>query len=331
MSHSTSNIWVLTDDRAGNRSQALGVIGALGRPYVEKALDYGPMAGFPNQMLGASLRGLTAASRQSLVPPWPDMVIAAGRRLAPVARHIKQAGGGAPRLVQIMNPGGTLDDFDLVAVPSHDTPAQGENILAVTGAPHGLTSMVLDAARAGWAGRLDALPRPRIAVIVGGATRRRQFTEDMATALGHQASAFAAAQGGSLMVTTSRRTGAAAKALLAALDGECRVHQWAPAQADNPYRGYIAHADAIIVTGESISMCSEACAAGVPVFVFAPPGLISEKHGRFHDILFDGGYAQPLSDPPADLNAVAHRRLNAAEVIAATIENIIDIPLNPQQ
>lgn len=312
-------VWVLADDRAGNRSQALGVADALGRPYEVKDLAYGPLARLPNGWLPPSFAGLTPASRASLGPPWPDLVIAAGRRTAGVARRIKRLAKGASRLVQIMNPGGPVADFDLLCVPGHDPPVVHHNALTITGAPHGLTPAVLEQARSRWMAQLERLPAPRIALIVGGSTRRRRFTEAMAVELAAAASSYAAARGGALMVTTSRRTGEASAALRDNLSGLVDVYDWRAGGEENPYQGYLACSDMIIVTGESVSMCSEACASTVPVFVFAPESLITAKHARFHQALFDAGYAQPFA-PEAE--GKPHAPLNPARDIAEGIRKL---------
>ena len=309
------NIWVLADDRAGNRSQALGVAEALGEPYTVKEVTYGAWAKLPNVFLGASALGLTKSSRQEIAPPWPRMVIAAGRRTAPVALSIKRRASGSVSLVQIMHPGAAVASFDLIAQPAHDPPLTGDNVLTVTGAPHGLSVDVLNAAKDRWFEELSAMPAPRIAVFVGGSTRRRTFTRDMAVELGQGVSKMAADAGGSLMVTTSRRTGEAADALIEAIDAPARVHRWDDT-ADNPYQGFLACADAVVVTGDSVSMCSEACAGTIPVQIYAPPALITEKHARCHQSLYDGGYAQPFDGA---YGAAAHPRLNAANDIAAAI------------
>jgi mitochondrial fission protein ELM1 len=312
----TQDIWVLTDDRAGNRSQALGVAEALGLPYVAKEIGYGPWARLPNVFLGgATLLGIDAASRERLTPPWPALVIAAGRRTAPVALAIKRASGGRSRLVQVMHPGAGSGGFDLVCVPRHDPECIGGNVIAITGAPHGLTAEKLSEARARWLPELTALTEPRIAVIVGGSTRRRPFTAAMATELGERVSAMASSVGGSLMVTTSRRTGEAADALLAAISAPARLHRWGD-EGDNPYTGFLATADQVVVTGDSVSMCSEACAVPVPVQIFAPPALITEKHARCHASLYEGGYAHPFS---GEVLEGSHEPLNAAIEIARAI------------
>lgn len=310
-----NRIWVLADDRAGNRAQALGVAVRLGPPFTVKEIAYGAWARLPNSFLGATLLGTTIATRAQIQPPWPKLVIAAGRRTAPVALAIKRLSGGRARLVQIMNPGGATRGFDLIAQPSHDPPLAAENVVSIIGAPHGLTAEVLAAARTQWMVALEPLPAPRIALIVGGSTRRRHFTDAMARELGERASAMASSAAGSLMVATSRRTGTAADALVGAITCPNRVYRWGSA-GENPYQGFLACADAVVVTGDSVSMCSEACAPGVPVQVFAPAELITEKHARFHRDLFDGGYAEPFS---GYLHMGEHPALDAASIVCAEI------------
>jgi len=293
MTDGDATVWVLLDDRAGNRSQALGVAEALALPFSERELVYGPLARLPNSLLGATFGGLTGESRGELQPPWPDLVIAAGRRTAPVARAIKLASGGTTRLVQIMDPG--PGDFNLIMQPSHDRPIPGNNVLRLIGAPHRLTDAVLAEARETWAGRFDDLTTPRLALIVGGSTRRRRFTADMARELAAKASELAAGAGGSLLVTTSRRSGDVADILIDGLTVPYSAYRWGD-NGENPYIGYLALADAIIVTGDSVSMCSEACAAGCPTYIYAPAGLITPKHARLHETLYAAGYARPLGD-----------------------------------
>ena len=309
-------VWVLADDRPGNASQCLGVAEALGLGFQVKNLTYTAAGALPNVALGASFRGLTAASREGLAPPWPDVVVAAGRRTGPVARQIKRLSGGAAFIAQIMFPGRAgIAEFDLVAVPHHDRVAARPNVMRITGAPHRVTEKALRDAAAEWRRRLGGLPRPLIALIVGGSTRRRRFTEAMARQLGGVANALAAAAGGALLVSTSRRTGPAAAALVAEIAVPSHLYRWGDA-GDNPYAGYLGLADAVIVTGDSVSMCSEACATPGPVYIYAPEALTAPKHERFHQGLFEGGYARPLA---GRLEEWRHEPLNAAHDIAAEI------------
>ena len=167
LDHEDPVVWVLTDDRAGNVSQAVGVAESLGWAFDLKPVEYTSWAALPNVLRGASLRGITDTSqgilKQSLMECPPDVVISAGRRTAPVARWIKR--NVAPRscfLCHIMWPGyGGLSDFDIIAVPTHDhIPGHFSNIMRITGAPHRVTEGRLAIERARWRDRFCHLRSP---------------------------------------------------------------------------------------------------------------------------------------------------------------------------
>jgi mitochondrial fission protein ELM1 len=324
------SIWVLTDEVVGHANQSLGVAEALGLPFAAHALRYSPWAALPGALGAGSLFGLTAASRASLTSPWPDLVIATGRRLGAVARWIKRRAaidGRKTRLVQIMDPVQGRDTFDLIAAPRHDRMAPRANLFETIGAPHRITPARLAAEAERWQPVLVGLPRPRIAVLVGGATRRRGFAPALAAELGRLASNLAVAHGGSLLITTSRRTGAAATdALLRAVTAPSYVHRWDAAEKKdgtpegNPYFAFLALSDAVIVTGESISMCSEACAAGKPVYIYAPPAIVKPAFARLHADLYRAGLARPLNqETSAAFDPSPRTSLSVADDIAGEI------------
>jgi len=313
-------IWLLLDDRAGNRSQCLGVADALALPCEAKELEYSWIGKLPNNLLGASFLGVSSASKRNLSPPWPDLVIAAGRRTAPVARRIKRLSKGKTRLVQIMWPGqqGTRE-FDLIAVPEHDKIDNNHNIINILGSPHNVNYKNFSSLRAEWMPGFLNFPAPRIALIVGGSTKSRTFTESMADELAHLASAMANSEGGSLLVSTSRRTGKAADRLIAAISAPAKIFRWEDG-GPNPYPAFLACADAVVVTGDSMSMCSEACSGDGPVYIYAPDALITAKHKRLHDTLYQHGYARPLDGNYADWQ---HPPLNSANDVAIAINKIL--------
>lgn len=322
------DIWVLIDDRAGNTAQSLGVAEALGEPFIEKPVVYSGAARLPNLVRGVSLLGCVPETRATLMRGgWPRLVVAAGRRLAPVARWVKHAAAKAGQscaLCQIMDPGWPgRGDFDLIVVPRHDRSGDAPNVLRVTGAPHRVTEARLSLSRVAWESRLSGIASPRIAVLVGGTTRKFPFTEARAAALGAAVAGLAAEIGGHILATTSRRTGAAAEAaFLAKLPPDAWVYRWGDS-GENPYFGLLAWADVIVVTGDSMSMLSEACGTATPVLVDAPAGTTSAKHARLHAVLAASRRALPLTPHAAELAlAVAtmdRTPLNAADEVAAEL------------
>ncbi len=310
-------IWLLLDGRPGHDNQVLGVADALGWPFSVKRIEYGPLARLPNLLLGRSISGLSAAARAALSPPWPDLVIAAGRRTAPLARWLKLRKAGM-LAVQLMWPG-SARDLDLIAVPEHDRVADRPGMIRTLGTPGRVTPARLAAAAARLAPRVAHVPRPHIACLVGGTRRRMPFTPNDAAELARRASRLANARGGSLLVTTSRRTGAACEQSLAcSIEAPHLLHRFGSGDHDL-YLGMLGSADAVVVTADSASMCSEACATGRPVFLDGAHKAGLGKLTRLHRRLEQLGYLRPLGAPwptavppplePASIVAAAIRRL----------------------
>ena len=144
-----------------------------------------------------------------------------------------------------------------------------------------------------WAGRLSHLPRPLIALLVGGGGVAGEMRPVVAHALARQVARMAAAAGGSVLATTSRRTGQEATDVLASgLAASMHVlYRWGE-PGENPYAGMIALADITIVTGDSPAMISEACGGDAPVMIASMGDKPS--HRRLHDLLYQAGQARPL-------------------------------------
>lgn len=321
-------VWILADERIGNVHQCLGVAEALDVPYRTKRLAYNRGARLPNVLLGRTLAHLKKESAAAIAPPWPDIVIAAGRRTVPVARTIKRRSGERAFLVQLMWPGAHAADLNLIATPDHDRIRPRPNLLRTVGAPNHVTPQRLAAARETWRDRLAGVSPPRIAVLVGGDTRHHGFTPVLARELGRQASDLARKIGGSLMIATSRRTGGGAEeALMAAIGNRTESHFWRGGEENNPYLAYLALSDIVIVTGDSTSMCTEACATGRPVYIFAPDGATAAKHRRLHERLYARGCARPLTAACVDADPLGwrYRPLNDAATIAREILRRTDL------
>ena len=292
-------IWVLKDERPGTGNQAVGVADAIKSKYQIKKLELSAFGRLPNFLLGGSLRTITSNSKKCILPPWPDLVISAGRRAASVALHIKRKSEGRTFICQIMFPGdGLVAELDLVVVPKHDQ-IEGRNLWSVTGAPNRITDMVLSEARSRWQQEFSQLPRPIVGLIVGGNTKRMPLGTKQVEELAQLIANHKRTLGGSIIVTTSRRTGKAADMLfekLSKLGGETvYFHRWNEGN-ENPYSGILSYSDILIVTGDSITMLSEACAAPGGVYIYTPAEFSSLKHLRFHAELYAMNAARPLQN-----------------------------------
>lgn len=299
------SVWVLADPRAGTAAQALGIAERLGQPFLTLPLEWGALARLP--MPWPSLAGLSGTSRGAIVAPWPKLVLSAGRRSAPVARWLRRRGA---RTVHAMRPGLGAADFDLLVIGRHDSPAPAPNLLPILGACHRMSPARLAAARAEWA-HFATLPGPRIGLLLGGAVRGEGLDPALAAGLARRAAAL----GGSVLATTSRRSGAAAHAAVAAaLAGmPHRLHGWGDA-GPNPYGGILAWADALVVSGDSVSMISEALATSTPVFIAETTE--APRHRRLRESLYAAGQARPFA---ADASPFGRAPLDEAARVAAEI------------
>jgi mitochondrial fission protein ELM1 len=195
------------------------------------------------------------------------MIAAVGGKSAAVAAALRRP--DRP-VVQIQNPRMRLDRFDLVVANHHDEIA-GPNVVLSRTAMHGVTPQVLASARAQWAQRLAHLPRPLVAVLMGGSNGRFRLDETVAGVLAQGLREVMQRDCMGLVLTPSRRTDPQARAVLDAALTPLGAWVW-DMQGENPYLGLIACADAIIVTIDSVSMISEAVASAAPVYVAGLPG-----------------------------------------------------------
>ncbi|HVC55909.1 MAG TPA: mitochondrial fission ELM1 family protein [Stellaceae bacterium] len=303
------SVWVLHDGKPGMASQALGLAEASGFGFVEKRLTIAaPWAWLPPLLWVAPLR----AAGPTLMPPWPDLVIGCGRNTVRPALAIRRASGGRTLAVQVQDPRLGRGQFDLMVVPEHDR-LRGPRVILTRGALHRVTAARLAAERQRFPA-LEALPRPILGVLIGGANRAYRLDLRRLAEIAEAIAAAVRRSGGSAVVTPSRRTGAKGLAVLrerlAGLPGAI----W-DGTGDNPYYAFLAVADALLVTADSVSMVSEAAASGKPVHILGLTGG-DAKFARFHDTLRQAGITRPFagqiehwSYAPLDDNARAGRAL----------------------
>jgi hypothetical protein len=254
-------MWVLSAGKPGDDTQATMLADAVGWPYTVKRLGVDPLAA-----------------------PWPQVVISSGRVSEAAARGIAAASAGAVRLVQLGRPHGPLSRLDLVvALPQYDLPDH-PRVVRLALPLQRVSLPAIARAAAAWTPPPGApLPRPWIAVLVGGTARPYVLDVSGARDLGERLSAAARAAGGSLLVTTSRRTApAAGETLAAALSAPAVVHRWSPEALANPYLAFLGAANRIVVTADSASMIADAVSTGKPVEIVALPRV---RRGRLRDVV----------------------------------------------
>lgn len=313
-------IWVLTDDRAGHNAQSLGLAAQLPYEYEEKQLRFNWLSYISQWVLGTSLSSLEPPCQGMICPPWPDLVIAAGRRMIPIMCHIKQQ-SPSTKLVQCMWPQ-RIEPFDLIIAPTHDQPPADPHILQTVGALHRLTDGFIAHQAKAIEPAYAQLPRPYVAVLIGGSGGGWTMNYDDIKRLCDLSELLS--DGGSLLITTSRRTPAgSAQMLRERLTCPYSIYEWGESTGANPYPGLLGIADAVVTTGDSIAMCTEACFSGKPTFIFTPQDRsIGQKHQRFLSHLFAQSLAQKLG-PESSLGWQPRYRLNEMPNIAAHVDRLL--------
>ncbi len=287
--------WWITNGAAGFRTQARGLTEAVVPGAVEKTIDLkAPWSLAPPWLWPLTLMGLDRKTDR-LEPPWPDLVVSCGRKAGRAAIAVKRASGGRTVAVHIQNPLMALSEFDLVIPMRHDPVREGPHVVPIDLALHDVTPELLASSADTWRDRFAHLPRPLTGVLLGGATQRHPFTEDQARELAGGLKALRAE--GGLVITPSRRTPDAVKAVLGeAFAGDAGVYLW-DQTGDNPYRGILALSDRLVATGDSVSMVSEAVATGHPVAVFDTGGG-GRRHRRFVENLIARGIVSRADGSP---------------------------------
>lgn len=268
-------IWRVLGDKRGDNGQVEMIADALARhrgwPSELRHLEMRPEYVRGKPRVGATLYHLDPARSDTLAPPWPDLILTSGHRPANAALWIKRQSGGRSRIVLVGKPSGGLAHFDLVIASAETLLAPFDNVLRIDLPLMRVDADRLAAGRAAWQAEFEGLPRPLVAVLIGGPTVPFVYDADLVTRLRARIGQVLDA-GGTPWLVGSRRTPRGFMQRLAdGLPDRVRVYDWAESGAGNPYTGLLAHADRVVVTGDSISMQVEVARLGRPLEIVPLP------------------------------------------------------------
>jgi mitochondrial fission protein ELM1 len=320
--------WVITEGYAGIEVQAVALAEALGlKPEIMHVKApflwaWMPANAWPAPILFARLQGA------GLKPPWPDILITGGRRSAALGLAIraKSRKGGAMGTfaIHILNPQVESKGFDVVVTPRHDLNNLrqhrhgGPNVIPTLGSLHPLDPQGLAKEAEIFRDRFADLPRPLVAVLVGGHSKNYEMGTDCMETLGQQLRRLHETSGCGLAVMTSRRTKKENIAVLTGTLAGTGTYFW-DGREDNPYRGVLGLADGLVATCDSVNMVTEAAATGKPVYV-AMFTATSDRIESFNKDMRSAGHArvfegeidfswspQPLLETPRVAAVIAER------------------------
>ncbi len=294
--------WVVLGDKQGDNAQVEAIVQALPWSCEPRHIQVLDEFVFGKPKVGPTLYHIDRERSDPLEPPWPDLILTIGRRPANVALWIREQSGGHTRIVIVGKPSSMPDDYDLVIYSAENQFPPRDNLQGISLPLMRIDATAVAAAARDWEARLADLPRPLTAFLVGGPTGPFIFNAAAVRCLRQTIDRVLDETGGSVYITTSRRTPpAVVEALQDHLPDGARLFAWRADARDNPYLGLLGLADGFVVTGDSISMMVEVIRLRKPLAIFPLPagkvGAIDQLRRSFTRWLFapsSGATLDPL-------------------------------------
>jgi mitochondrial fission protein ELM1 len=308
--------WIISEAKAGMDAQTRGLADALGVNAEMKRVTLDGVKKWTAPWGRVPKSACFGAAGSPFCPPWPALAIATGRASIPYLRELRRRAGPGLFTVVLLDPQTGPGTADVIWVPEHDR-RRGPNVVTTPTSPHGFSPERIAALRATVPASIEALPHPRIAVLLGGKNGSYEFTnaDDRRFAIALHA---LAGLGASFMITPSRRTHPRLIEITEAATRDAPRILW-DGSGDNPYPAFLAHAEAFVVTADSVNMTGECCATGRPVYVFHPTGG-KPKFLRFHAKLEELNATRRLPETVDRLPAWSYAPIDATGIIAREIE-----------
>lgn len=268
-------IWVILTHAVGDNEQCLALAEMLGRPFRCVQVDWTASNRAADRaqlevLLRDDVQGRKWRSSIGLHAPWPRLIICSGRRADDLALWIKRRSDGRSKVVTIGRAHGSLADYDLiVASPQYLLPER-DNVVRL---PNAMTRDRAEIFPEALAAPILA-PKPWFTILLGGRVKQFIAGEAALRQAAVRAQLSADRTGGSVIVSTSRRT---PSWLLAAVESELTaptIYRWSRGTTDNPYATLLQKSAAVFVTGDSASMIQDACRSGTPTYLIELPDRI---------------------------------------------------------
>ncbi|KAA8544282.1 hypothetical protein F0562_022294 [Nyssa sinensis] len=312
-----------------------------GKKLAPLPTENGGSAGL-SSVLEADVRKIVTMAHETFEKDGPLLVVACGRDTISVASSIKRLAHENVFVVQIQHPRSHLNRFDMVITPNHDyypltthareqvpqflqrwiTPREppDRHVVLTVGALHQIDSAALRSAAGAWHDEFAPLPKPLLVVNIGGPTSHCRYGAELAKQLTASLHNILMSCG-SIRISFSRRTPEkVCNIVLKEFGNHPKIYIW-DGEEPNPHTGHLAWADAFVVTADSVSMLSEACSTGKPVYVIGAERC-TWKFVEFHKALTKGGLTRPFtgledmseswSYPPLNDTAEAANRVHEA-------------------
>lgn len=324
-------VWITKTTRAGDTNARIGIAEHLSDTWSE--LEMPSEFCTPEQVKARLLRA-------NLIRPdalkWPDVLIGPCFHI-PYMQVIKTLSGGKTVVVALRPPVRGLQikaqqtDIDntdiIVSYPYHNND-NIPNLLLCETVANRITDKQLRQAESRWA--KDFAPFINkgavIGLLMGGdvGDKRRIFSPAIAKNLGETVNEIVIRMKATLIISVSARTSPESQdALCSQISVPYYLYDPKQTAGGNPYFGILGSVDYLVVTADSISMCSEAASSGKPVYIFHDPDIVEATHNQVVSFLINKGHAR-LLNKTTDLENFSYTPSNSAQLVADNVQRILN-------
>lgn len=330
-------IWLVISDKGGDNTQVGIIKDALGLPVITKTVLPKPQYVLGKPFFRPTIHHIDLERSDKLEGPWPDLILTIGRRPGMASLWIQKQSGFKSKIVLLGRPKRFHRRFSLIITPSQYLVPDDPRIINLKLPLFNVDREAINRQGDAWKERLANMPRPITALMVGGKTDPFRF--DAQTALALMTSIKQQTAGGTLYISTSRRTlPEVTEVIRQQMPANGKLFCWGDDSNDNPYRALLSQADNFVVTGDSVSMMVEVAQMEKPLAIYALPNqrgiaarlkLAATGYGALSFIikpLFRALQATGLVGYTRDLTNI-HRYLYQQKLAVPFGKNLVESPV----
>jgi len=259
---SKKNCWILSDNLIGHEKQSISLAEKLNINY--KLIKIKKI----NFIRRNFSSFLNLKKIKSFNPPYPKIMISCGKSTAYYSRIIKQKTRNKIFSIFIQKPPININNFDIIISPKHDK-CKGPNVIETQGALTKINSKYIKDINKKKPPRI--LKEKFISVLIGGNSRHHKITNSILDKIIKNLKLIEEQKKIRIFILFSRRTGKKNYLYLKKKLINKNFIFVLPTSKKVSYLNAISFAKAIIVTSDSVSMVSEACSTGKPVYIIDIP------------------------------------------------------------
>ena len=317
-------ILAIHDGKCGHLSQITGVVNAIANKLklnnISTKITY-----FKAEPSLFSFLPPTKANQEKIkLLPKPQIIIAIGRRTLASSLFAKKYFKDA-KLIYLMPPGKVHSLIDLCFYHAYKKPPKGNNVVPILTAPHNIQTSYNNSNEI-----LSNLQKPFDVFMIGGNAKNITLSNKACAELVEIAQSMQKQNNSTLLISTSRRTKKQQVDYLSSLlqpliaQKKCILWRHGVDNTPNPYHIFLNNANNVVITGESVSMMSEACSLpeNVGVYFFFNKNFYARRYTRFHQVLIENNLAYNINSLKAE-NITKRNSYNSTTTIEKVVLDFI--------